>query len=77
MAKHINIDWSECNVVEIVAGRCGGRPTIRGTRIEPNSIVADAELGSTPAEIHESFPQLPVKTITAILHYSHTHQLVP
>ncbi len=77
MGKNINIDWSEYNVVETVSGRCGGRPTIRGTRIEPDSIVADAEIGSTPAEIHESFPHLPVATITDILHYARMHQLVP
>ena len=71
------MDWSDCNLVEQVPGRCGGRPTVKGTRIEPDTILTDAELGSSPEEIHESFPSLPIPTIKAILDYASSHQLVP
>ena len=33
------MNWVDCEEVEVVAGRCGGRPTIKGTRIEPDLIV--------------------------------------
>jgi uncharacterized protein (DUF433 family) len=33
------MNWLNCEEVEVVHGRCGGRPTIRGTRIEPDPIV--------------------------------------
>jgi uncharacterized protein (DUF433 family) len=69
--------WAKCELVERVPGRCGGRPTIKGTRIEPDAIVTDEELGSTPEEIHESFPHLPLGTIEGILDFAHKHQLVP
>jgi uncharacterized protein (DUF433 family) len=76
MIKSIEIDWESCDLVERVEGRCGGRPTIEGTRIEPDSIVIDAGFGSTPEEIHESFPHLPMTTIEGILAFAHKHQTV-
>jgi hypothetical protein len=36
--------------------------------------VADEELGSTPEEIHESFPRLPLATIQGIPDFAHKHQ---
>jgi hypothetical protein len=33
--------------------------------------------GSTSEEIHESFPHLPISTITGILDFAYAHQLVP
>jgi uncharacterized protein (DUF433 family) len=69
--------WDDCDLVERVEGRCGGRPTIKGTRIEPDTIVIDAELGSTPEEIQESFPHLPLGTIKGILDYAQKHQPIP
>ncbi len=77
MGKQIEIDWTGCDLIERVPGRCGGRPTVRGTRIEPDVILTDAEMGATPEETHESFPSLPISTIKGILHFARKHQLVP
>ena len=71
------MNWQDCDFVEQVPGKCGGRPTIKGTRIEPDVIITDAELGASPEETHESFPSVPIATIRAILDYAHSHQLVP
>ncbi len=73
----IAFDWTDCELVERVEGRCGGRPTIKGTRIEPDSLVIDADLGSTPEEIQESFPHLPLTTVNGIIEFAQKHQLVP
>lgn len=70
------MDWSTCDLVERVPGKCGGRPTIKGTRIEPDTLLVDEAMGATPEETHESFPTLSVSTIRAILDYAHSHQLV-
>jgi len=40
------MDWPGCDVVEQVPGKMGGRPVIKGTRIEPETILQDCELGS-------------------------------
>lgn len=40
--------WDGCEYVERVKGKVGGRPVIKGTRIEPDLLVTEAELGRTP-----------------------------
>jgi len=60
------MDWTGCELIERVPGRCGGRPTIKGTRIEPDLLVVEAELGRTPEQTHDDFPSLPVSTIRSI-----------
>src|SRR3954452_11045320 len=66
MRKVQEIDWLECPEIEAIPGRCGGRPTIKGTRIEPELLVVELQLGRTPEQTHDDFPWLPVKTIRAI-----------
>jgi len=40
-----------------VEGVCGGRPTIRGTRITVQAVVEKIRLGQTPEEIVASYPE--------------------
>jgi uncharacterized protein (DUF433 family) len=70
------VDWRECQLTECVPGLCGGRPVVKGTRIEPDVIIVDAEMGATPEETHESFPSVPVGTIKGILDFARQHQPV-
>lgn len=67
------IDWAACELVERVAGKMGGRPVISGTRIEPETIVQDFEMGSPIEEIHDNFPTVPVDTIRKLLAFSQAH----
>ena len=69
------LDWLECPEIEAVPGRCGGRPTIKGTRIEPEAIIENFEGGSDLAEIHENYPHVPVDRIRRIIEFHHSHQL--
>jgi uncharacterized protein (DUF433 family) len=69
--------WDECKLVESVPGKMGGRPVIVGTRIEPDTVVIDFELGSPVSEIHENFPSLSETTIRKILAFAHSRQPVP
>lgn len=71
----MSVDWSECELVECVAGKLGGRPVVKGTRIEPDLIVQEQELGRTPEETHADFPTLSVDTILRIRAFAHEHQL--
>ncbi len=75
MSESLEIDWTECELVERVPGRCGGRPTILGTRIEPGVILVDEEYGRTPEQTHESFPELSVEAIQRLRSFAHEHQL--
>jgi uncharacterized protein (DUF433 family) len=77
MGKEINMEWRDCDLVECVPGKMGLRHVIKGTRIEPETIVTDFELGSPVEEIHENFPTVPVATIRQVIAFAHEHQPVP
>ena len=64
-----DMDWEGCEYVERIAGKVGGRPVIKGTRIEPDLLLVEAELGRSPERTHEDFPTLPVETIRTIQAY--------
>ncbi|MGH9582665.1 MAG: DUF433 domain-containing protein [Bryobacteraceae bacterium] len=68
--------WADCDLVERVPGKVAGRPVIKGTRIEPDTIIQDFELGSPVEEIHENFPSLPVETIRKLIALAYSHQPV-
>ena len=70
------MDWTNCPEIERVAGKMGGRPVIKGTRIEPETIVTDFELGSPVEEIHENFPTVPVDRIKRLIAFAQKHQPV-
>ena len=69
------MDWIGCEVIEQVPGKVGGRPVIKGTRIEPEVVLADQEHGRTPEQMHASFPSLAIDTIRVILAFARKHQL--
>lgn len=70
------MDWRDCDLIECIAGKMGGRPVIKGTRIEPDTIVRDYELGSPIEEIHDNFPTVSIETIRKLLAFAHKHQPV-
>ena len=71
------MDWAECDLIERVPGKMGGRPVIKGTRIEPETIIDSFELGSAVEEIHEDFPTVSADTIRKLLIFAHAQQPVP
>ena len=71
------MNWLECEEIEAVPGKMGGRPVVKGTRIEPDVILIDEEFGRTPEQTHESYPTLSLDTILRIRAFAHRHQLVP
>ncbi len=64
------MNWMECDVVESVEGRCGGRPTIQGTRVWPEVITENAEEGMGVEELHDSFPSVSLEQIRAVLAFA-------
>jgi uncharacterized protein (DUF433 family) len=70
------VDWSECELVESIPGKLGGRPVVKGTRIPADTIITDQELGATVGETHESFPSLSVETIRALREYVRSRKLL-
>lgn len=72
----MTLDWSACELVERVAGKMGGRPVVKGTRIEPEAILQEMALGRTPEETHADFPTLPVDTILQIQAFAQKRRLI-
>jgi uncharacterized protein (DUF433 family) len=75
MKAGIYMDWTGCDEIEQVPGKVGGRPVIRGTRVEPDVILIDEEYGRTPEQTHASFPTVPVDTILKVRAFARKHQL--
>lgn len=67
------IDWMGCELVERIPGKVSGRPIVRGT-ILADTIVQDAELGSSLEEIQENYPALSMETIRQLIAFAHTHR---
>ena len=68
------MDWTGCELVERVEGRCSGRPTVAGTRIFPETIVGDFDLGSPLEEIQENYPTLSLDTIKGLIEFAHARR---
>lgn len=71
------MNWLECEEIEAVPGKMGGVPVVKGTRVEPDTILTDFELGSPVEEIHDNFPTVPVATIRRLIAFAHQRQPVP
>ena len=65
------MEWTDCDLVERVEGKMGGRPVIKGTRIEPEVVLVDEEYGQTPEQTHERYPTLSIDTIVKIRAFAH------
>jgi uncharacterized protein (DUF433 family) len=70
------MNWTGCEMVEQVPGKMGGRPVIKGTRIEPETILVYEEHGYTPEQTHAEYPTVSVETIRKIRAFAAKHQPV-
>jgi uncharacterized protein (DUF433 family) len=64
------VDWTGCELVERVPGKVSGRPIVRGTRILADTIIQDAELGSSVDETHENYPDLSIAAILRLISFA-------
>ena len=71
------MDWSNCDLVEQIPGKLSGQPVVKGTRILAQTIVEDADLGSSVEEIHENYPSLPTDRIRKLIAFAHSGQKQP
>jgi uncharacterized protein (DUF433 family) len=71
----VSVDWSGCEVVEIVPGKVSGVPLLRGTRVPADAVVENYESGESVEEIAFNF-DLIVDAIRRVLAYASVRQLV-
>ena len=66
------IDWSGCDLVEVVPDKVSGAPILKGTRLPAQTIVDNHDYGMTPAEIVEQFG-VAEDQVRQILGYARSH----
>jgi uncharacterized protein (DUF433 family) len=64
------MDWSGCELVEVIPGKVSGQPLVVGTRVPADFLVDDFKSGMKLEEIAEAFPRIPQETIRAVLTYA-------
>jgi len=64
------MDWSACELVEVIPGKHSGDPLIKGTRIPADAIVSNLKAGSSLKEIAENYPSVSEDTIRGVLTYA-------
>jgi len=52
------MDWSGCDLVEVVEDKVSGVPLVKGTRIPADFVVESFDLTGSVAEVLEEFPRL-------------------
>ncbi len=63
------MDWTGCEFVERVEGRCGGEPTVVGTRVFPDIIVGCLDDGMSGEDIWEQYPSLTPDQVRGVIAY--------
>lgn len=74
MAVIVQVDWSECPIVEVDPEIQSGAPVLAGTRLPVSAIVDNAEYGLSVAEISEQF-EVSQAQVKAILAYAKGHRI--
>jgi len=69
------MDWSGCDIVEIIPGKVSGVPLVRNTRVPAETIAESAELGERPEEIAYNY-DLRLEDVLAILAYAQIRPLI-
>lgn len=67
------MDWSDCEIVEVVAGKVGGVPIIHGTRMPADQVIESLNIGETVEEIAYNHDLDPVD-IRRLKAYRDSHQ---
>ena len=67
------MDWSGCEFVEVTPGKVSGVPLVRGSRVQADAVVENAESGESVEEIAYNFDLNP-EDIRGILAYAASRQ---
>ena len=69
------MDWTGCELVEVIEGKVSGAPLVVGTRLPAVVILSNFEAGSPIDEIAENYPGASIGNIRRLLAFARTHQL--
>jgi uncharacterized protein (DUF433 family) len=69
------MDWSRCELVEVIEGKVSGKPLVKGTRIPADAIVSNFLAGSPVEEVAENYPGATREQIERLLEFAGVMQL--
>ena len=68
------MDWSGCDLVEVIPGKVSGAPLLKGTRLPVDAIISNYEAGSSIEEIAENYPSASISVIKTLLAYAESQR---
>ena len=68
------MDWSGCELVEVVPGKVSGVPLVNGTRIPADFVIESYDLAGSVDEVLEEFPRLSRDIVLRLVEFAHAHQ---
>jgi uncharacterized protein (DUF433 family) len=68
------MDWSGCDMIEVVPGKVSGLPIIRGSRVPADQVLENHDAGESVEDIAYNFDLKP-DDIRAVLAYAARRQL--
>ncbi len=74
MAAIVQVDWSECALIEVDPEIQSGAPVVAGTRVPVSAIVDNAEYGLSAREISQQFAVSEAQ-VRDILQYANGHRI--
>jgi uncharacterized protein (DUF433 family) len=63
------MDWSGCELVEVIEGKVSGQPLVVGTRIPADFVIESYELTGSVEEVLEEFPRLTEQTVLELIEH--------
>jgi uncharacterized protein (DUF433 family) len=72
----VGVDWSGCHLVERVADRVSGVPTLRDSRLPADSIVSNSDAGESPEAIADMY-EVPVEVVRGVLDFASQYRGLP
>jgi uncharacterized protein (DUF433 family) len=57
------MDWSGCELVEVIEGKVSGKPLVKGTRIPADIVRKYVDRGAPLEQVLEDYPSLSMDTV--------------
>jgi uncharacterized protein (DUF433 family) len=68
------MDWSGCDLVEVVPGKVSGQPLVKDTRIPADFVIESYELAGSVDEVLEEFPRLTAEIVLQLVEFARLRQ---
>jgi uncharacterized protein (DUF433 family) len=69
--------WTDCPLIEVIDGKQGGVPVVKGTRIPAQQIVDEFRLGSSVTDIERNYPSLRRDQIDGLIAFDNKRKPQP